>query len=327
MTLRFHLTGEDLTRLRVAPEHHPLWEVLLSAHLLGRTEGSPDFDGWRESTRAKLVPEVRPLLALTPPRGYSPDFLTPTGIPGDIDAAIETVLSTPRQRLREDIDQLAVGRAPAAWAGAVRDGDPAALRRLGTALRTYHRSAVAPYSNRIEDSLRAEHARLAGEFLAGGIERVLAALAPVAQWEPPVLTLPTHPADRDIHLDGRGLILLPSFFCRRAPTTLRNPDGPHVLVYPVQQNRTWPASGRTAGRRGLAALLGQGRAEVLEAIRAGHATTTAVSGRTGLSLATVSHHTAVLREAGLITTSRTGSSVRHEITSIGDQLVCGRQGR
>jgi hypothetical protein len=54
---------------------------------------------------------------------------------------------------------------------------------------------VAPNSNQIDDALRAERARLAGEFLTGGTEHVLATLAPVARWEPPVLALPTHPAE------------------------------------------------------------------------------------------------------------------------------------
>ena len=32
--LRIHFTAEDLTRVRVRADPHPLWEVLLSLHLL-----------------------------------------------------------------------------------------------------------------------------------------------------------------------------------------------------------------------------------------------------------------------------------------------------
>jgi hypothetical protein len=72
----------------------------------------------------------------------------------------------------------------------------------------------------------------------------------------------------DIHLDGRGLILLPSFFCWRAPTTLRHTDGAH----PIQHDRTWLASGRTPSRRSLAALLGRTRATVLQTLAEAPAT-------------------------------------------------------
>ncbi|WP_404200116.1 ArsR/SmtB family transcription factor [Streptomyces tauricus] len=314
------MTGEDLARVRVAPGAEPLWEVLLSAHLLGKSEGALVFDRWRGRMRPALVPRMRPLLALAPPWGYSPDFLTPPISLPDIDAAVENVLSTPRRRLREDIDQLAVGQAPAAWAGAVRRGEPAALRQLGNAVTAYHRRAVDPYRDQIDSSVRAERDRLARAFLTGGVEQVLNALRPFALWEAPVLTLPSHPAERDIHLAGRGLTLLPSFFCWRAPTTLKNAEGPHVLVYPIQHDLAWLAPRKTDSASSLAALIGRTRATVLMTLAQSPATTSELARLVRISLPSASEHTTVLRDAGLIVSHRYSTRVHHHITALGTQL-------
>lgn len=54
------------------------------------------------------------------------------------------------------------------------------------------------------------------------------------------------------------------------------------------------------------------------------ATTTALAARLAVSLAAVSQHTKVLREMGLLTTSRVGPAVRHGLTPLGHRLLDGR---
>jgi DNA-binding transcriptional ArsR family regulator len=309
--------------VRVAPGPDPLWEVLLSAHLLGKRDGAQVFDRWRQRTRPRLSPAMQPLFALAPPWGYSADFLTPPGAPADIDAAIETVLSTPRWRLREDVDQLPAGHPPAALANAIRLGEPPVLRQLGTALSDYHRSSVAPYWNEIEARVRTERARLSRAFLDGGAEQVLSALRPLALWEPPVLSVPAHPADRDIHLDGRGLTLLPSFFCWGAPTTLKNADCSQVLVYPVQHDPTWLVRDTAPSGVPLSALIGRTRATVMAVLAEAPATTTELANRAGISLASASEHANVLRDAGLLTSCRDRNRVHHTLTRLGTELLGG----
>jgi hypothetical protein len=39
---------------------------------------------------------------------------------------------------------------------------------------------------------------------------------------------------RDLYLDGRGIELQPSAFCRQVPTKLRDPGLTPILVYPIQ---------------------------------------------------------------------------------------------
>ncbi|MEV0618252.1 winged helix-turn-helix domain-containing protein [Nonomuraea sp. NPDC050404] len=295
--------------------------MLLSVHLLGKSEGAAIFGGWRRRARQALSPEMRLLFALAPPWGYSADFLTPPGAPGDFDAAVEMVLATPPRLLRDDIEQL-TGR-PTPDLADLRRGRPPALRRLGTALRSYHRRTVAPYQSSIDAAVRAEQARLAREFLRGGAEGVLTALRPFATWQPPVLSLPRHPADREVHLDGCGLVLVPSFFCWRAPTTLKDHSGPQVLVYPVGHDPAWLAHGPAGPARSLARLLGATRASVLEAVADAPATTTDLARRTGISPASASEHARTLQDAGLVIASRQGNRVYHVVTGLGARLLRG----
>lgn len=85
-----------------------------------------------------------------------------------------------------------------------------------------------------------------------------------------------------------------------------------------------PRDGRRPGRRALAALLGPTRAAVL-LIMADRpdSTTNALAEGVGVSAATISHHTAVLRQSGLITTRRSGGSVHHSLASLGEVLLSG----
>ena len=52
-------------------------------------------------------------------------------------------------------------------------------------------------------------------------------------------------------------------------------------------------------------------------------TTTELAKHCNISPAAASHQASVLREAGLITTRREGSSVRHEVTQLGIWLLAG----
>ncbi|MEV8364630.1 helix-turn-helix domain-containing protein [Streptomyces niveus] len=77
-----------------------------------------------------------------------------------------------------------------------------------------------------------------------------------------------------------------------------------------------------AGGEALAALLGSTRARVLVHVAADPtATATDLVHRLGVSAATVSQHASVLRRSGLITTRRTGGSVRHAVTSLGHAVL------
>lgn len=45
--LRIHFSGPDLGRLRLAPNADPLWEAVLSQHVLNEGMPHPRFASWR----------------------------------------------------------------------------------------------------------------------------------------------------------------------------------------------------------------------------------------------------------------------------------------
>ncbi|MFB8025066.1 ArsR/SmtB family transcription factor [Streptomyces sp. NPDC056465] len=330
--LRIHVSGVDLSRVRMATRPDAMWETVLSLHRLRDRRGSTVFGKWRKESRNRLNGETRLLSAVVPTRGYFPDFLTPSGGAGEplgLDAGMEALRDTPADRIREEI-ALLPGDGPStrrpsgghtstgALPETLAEGRTEPLGRLISALRAYHRAAVEPYWQHIRASVEADRAVRGRALLDGGAEELLATLPPVIRWRAPVLEA-DYPVDRDLHLDGRGLLLQPSFFCRGTPVVYRDPRLPPVLVYPVTHPGApvFAEPGPWLGR-----LVGHTRSAVLRSIDNG-CTTSELARRTGVSLASASQHACVLREAGLVRTLRHGSSVLHTLTPLGAALLRG----
>jgi DNA-binding transcriptional ArsR family regulator len=76
---------------------------------------------------------------------------------------------------------------------------------------------------------------------------------------------------------------------------------------------------------GARQLVQRRRARALRAIGDGATTTTGLAQRLGVTPPTASEHAAALRNAGLITTRRSGRKVHHQLTAIGANLVAANQ--
>lgn len=322
--LRIHFSAEDLGRIRLATGPDPSWEALLSLHVLGGSHTDSELRSWTTRVRTTLNAASRPLFHLVPPRGYSPDFLTPAEAGTDSDAAVDAIVSTSQARLRADMALLGEERKLPSWAPALASGAPAARRGLSRALRRYHRQALDPYWSQISGSVNAERALRAKAFLAGGTDRLLSSLHPAVRWRAPVLEV-AYPRDGDLHLQGRGLRLVPSYFCRENPITLRDHSLAPVLVYPVSQGVGVLRPHSVADRAGaLDRLLGRTRAATLVAIGEGESATGGETARRlGISSASVSEHATVLRDAGLIQSLRVRNTIRHTLTPLGAELLDG----
>ncbi|MBQ0987739.1 helix-turn-helix domain-containing protein [Streptomyces sp. F63] len=329
--LRIHFTGRDLGRIRIAARPDALWETVLSFHRLRDKRSAAVFGEWRRETRTRLNGEARLLAPLVPMRGYFPDFLTPPeGICG-MEPAMEALRETPPERLRRDLGLLAAGArdrrpsGPAPRHEELATGRPRALDELIGALRGYHRAAIAPYWPHIRAQIEADRAARGRALLDGGADRLLASLPPAMRWRPPVLEA-DYPVDRDLRLNGRGLLLLPSFFCRVTPVAFHDPELAPVLVYPVRHagENAAPAPLRpyAADVGSLGRLVGQTRSAVLRTIEGG-CTTGELARRVGVSAASASQHASVLRDAGLVVTLRHGSAVLHTLTPLGAALLHG----
>jgi DNA-binding transcriptional ArsR family regulator len=329
--LRVYFTPEDLARVRVAPGPDFLWEVSNSVQTLQRRDGTPVFGEWRQWARKRVSGSGALLSCLLPPCGYSPDFLTPSSGDrgGTLQMAVETLMRTPRTRLRTDLALLVGSRQLPSWTRSLADGDADTLRRLGRAVHTYHLEALAPFWQRIHAHIDADRAVRLHSLLDGGVEGLLAGLGPQFRWRRPVLEI-AYPVDQRLHLRGRGLTLQPSFFCWPTPVTLADAELPPVLVYPIHHAADWarhapnqrPAAGSgPSGSSGpLGALLGHTRAAILRAALTG-CSTVEVARRLDVTHPAVSQHVKVLRAVGLITTVRSGGRSFHVTTAEGRALM------
>ncbi|MDX3453710.1 winged helix-turn-helix domain-containing protein [Streptomyces sp. ME02-8801-2C] len=321
--LRIHFTAEDLSRTRLAERPDPLWEITASLHRLQSKEGRWAHAAWyRDACDAiatqKLGAIVRTLLfPLFPRASYFPDFLTPGEAGQGLRSGLGAILDTPPARVRHEIGLLAqVRKVPSEM---YRLADRDTRLDLVTALRRYHEAVIAPYHDSMQARIDAEGARQGRALLHGGAEVLLGGLGPAMRWKAPVLEVDyVGGIDRDLRLDGRGLLLIPSYFCWQKPVSFADPDLPPVLLYPL-------APADRAARPGpceapLSALLGRTRAAVLLAVTYG-ATNSEIARAVSVSTANASHHTTVLRDAGLIASHRHANTVLHTLTPLGASLL------
>lgn len=319
--LRIRFTAADLLRTRIVTAPDPMWELVLSLFAL-REAGPGPFDEWRhQASRAARSPRLErwlPMLfALVPRRGRFPDFLTPPQASGGLDAALEALLCLPRERLVADLDR-SYPHSPPAWLRRLADGDRTARNELVGALRAYHDLVLAPYWPAVRDTVAGDRALRAEVAVTRGTQHLFAGLPAPMHWQWPVLST-DYSEPHAIDLRGRGLLLIPSYFCVGDPVSLIDPDLPPVLVYPAA--RAAATDDADAVQR-LTPALGRTRARVLCALATPHSTSE-LANRVGISLASASQHAAALRAAGLVTTSYR-QTARHARTDLGYALVSGR---
>lgn len=321
--LRIHFNADDLARTCIASGPDVMWEIVLSLQLLQNREGAGVFDGWRRHVRGRVGPWLRPLVTLAPHAAYFPDFLTPAPGSHCLEHGLDQVLSTSRTRLRDEIRLLADHVRVPSWTARLAEGDVETLDRLDGAVRAYHQAVIEPAWTVVRTRVETDRGRRMHALAEGGCERLLNGFRPLMRWNHPVLEV-AYPVDRDLTLAGRGLLLVPAYFCWRTPVTLVDDELRPVLVYPMEHDpRVTPEKPPGADDRPLTDLLGRTRAAVLRAVEGG-GTTTQLSRRSGTSLASASQHATVLREAGLISTRRDGGAVLHTLTPLGMAVLGAR---
>ncbi|MEU9830371.1 winged helix-turn-helix domain-containing protein [Streptosporangium sp. NPDC048047] len=321
--IRLHFTEADLRRVTLAPAPDALLEIGLS---LRRLRGAPGGAGWSrpavlEWNRGMATgsgTRAGRLLDLVSSDEAMPAFLCQPDA-GDFSAGIERIRRTPTAQLAVDLSHLNPSREVSGWYRELADGDTEARQTLVSELDDYFTASMEPLWPRIRATAAADRALRAETLMRGGVDALLATLGVTCRWEPPVLHVGTV-GTYDIPLRGLGLTLVPSYFAS-APLVGYRPGGTVTLIYPMVPE------GRPEGAPDvLGPLLGRTRAAVLAALRR-PATTTALAERTGVSPASASQHAAVLRNAGLVSTVRTGSAVLHTLTPLGEALLGGGPAR
>lgn len=330
--LRIYFTADDIARTRLAASPDPLWELVLSLQMLRGQRGDLLFSRWRRETaralrRADLGPRLELLSSLAPKFGYFPDFLNPADAMRGLDHGLEAIRATPPHTLYTNMSYLAAdqkrltGRGLPEGAADLAVGKRDAIVDLTHMMRTYYDIAILPHQRAIDLAVQADrHTRLHA-FSDAGVEGILESLRPMLTWHAGELQVQPH-RDQEIYLDGRGLLLIPSYFCVNHPITMFDPSLPPVLIYPVPRSAESVVTSPDGQRIGLAALVGQTRAAILDAIGGG-CTTSELAERVGVSAASASEQAAILRGARLITSQRDRNRMVHQLTGLGLALLNG----
>ncbi|SEC47373.1 DNA-binding transcriptional regulator, ArsR family [Streptomyces sp. 3213] len=322
--LRIHFTSRDLQSIRVARQPHALWELVCGVCRLDSRQGALEFGHWRRSVRDRLAEDPRagralsPLRTLIPPVGYIPDFLTPSVTGSGLAGGLDEVRATSRARLSRELSRLAESRPLPSWVSTLDRPGTKALGALTRALEVSCGTLLEPYWPRVQAAVGDDVELRARALLDGGTSALLNSLRPHARWHPPVLEV-DYPVNRELHLEGRGLLLVPSYFCWRRPTALADPTLGPVLVYPVAKQ---PLEIVRESGDGLERLLGRTRTVVLAHLaRHGSRTTSEVAAAANIALPSASYQLGVLRDGGLIASHRDGQFVRHSATPLGLRLL------
>ncbi|MER5932986.1 winged helix-turn-helix domain-containing protein [Streptomyces sp. NPDC002054] len=318
--LRIHFTAEDFARIRFAPRPAPLQELHAALTTVVAQRGGPLFTPWRGRVLRSLPAAADPLADLVP-AGRPPSFLD---VLGDTMAdGFEQIRATSPGLVRSELERV-YGAVPAPrWIRGLHAGDETAWCTLRRAQQAAYETVLAPVWSVVQDLHRAEFTRYALTVAEHGVAATLTGLAPGSRlhegvWEWPGAA-PGH--SHDVWLDGRGLVLLPTFHHPAGPLLQDTQGHPAVLTYPAGPGLP-PTAGRPVGpAEALATVLGRTRLDALRLLAEPH-TTTSLARALHVTNATASSHAAALRSAGMATTTRTGRSVTHQRTALGT-LVAG----
>ena len=319
--LRVHLDVEDFGRVRFATAPAPVLETALILLEL-RNRPRPRERGrhdWRPRARLALSAGARPLVQLAPTQHHVLylDVLT-----SEAEQAFDHVRNTATSVHAENLARIeqATAIAVPTWLRRYADGDTAVLNALDDALRAFHAMCLAERWPAVTARFHDDIAHRMTTLGTHGLAAMINALSPDLCLTGSTL-IARHPWDRDIHLDGHGLILMPSAFWTGHPRITWDPLNPahHVLIYPARTNHRTSAP-ITGKGDALAVLVGATRAAVLRAL-AQPSTTSGLAGHVGISVSSASEHTTALRNAGLVASHRLGQAVHHHLTHLGFSVL------
>jgi DNA-binding transcriptional ArsR family regulator len=316
--LRYLLTEDDVGSVRFGIS--PLCELGLSLRAIREPARFPLQLGWlRRTEEARAHLDMATLNGLIDERMWTPDFLNPR--PSSpltrLDDELDVLLATPPDVFRSDL--IAVhGRIPEVFAGSTS----AALRRIVRALRQLWDTCLEPYWPRMRAVLEADVVHRGRQIAQTGVAGMLNGLSSRIDYDRGVVSVRLATAvDREQAIDGNGLTLVPTMFTRRASAPIG--DGPPMILYSARgQGALWEAE-RVANPAAVAAVLGQTRASLLAAL-GDPASSTELGVRLGVTASAVNQHLRVLRDAGLLVSTRYGRSVLYLRSELGTALLAAR---
>jgi len=318
ITVRF---GADaLARVRFAIS--PLIESQLSVRVLADPGAQALHLPWAAEARRQTADlDLGVLRALQPEDVYSPDFVhpPPAGPLAELEDELSLMVATPVEQVRNEVRDSYRDRPlpPVLQPFVEHPGD--AVIALAGLVRAYWDRVLASHWPRLRALLEGDVLHRARRMADGGAERLFAGIDPTVSWERGVLRIDKR-AEATVDLGERGLLFVPSVFVWPAVVLITAEPWQPTIIYPARGVGTLWEPERPQPPEALAALLGRSRAAVLLALDR-PSTTTDLARARGLSAGGASQHLAVLRDAGLVRSHRTGRSVLYLRTAAGDDLL------
>jgi len=318
ITVRF---GADaLARVRFAIS--PLIESQLSVRVLADPGAQALHLPWAAEARRQTADlDLGVLRALQPEDVYSPDFVhpPPAGPLAELEDELSLLVATPAEQVRNEVRDSYRDRPlpPVLQPFVEHPGD--AVIALAELVRAYWDRVLASHWPRLRALLEGDVLHRARRMADGGAERLFAGIDPTVSWERGVLRIDKR-AEATVDLGERGLLFVPSVFVWPAVVLITAEPWQPTIIYPARGVGTLWEPERPRPPEALAALLGRSRAAVLLALDR-PSTTTDLARARGLSAGGASQHLAVLRDAGLVRSHRTGRSVLYLRTAAGDDLL------
>jgi len=318
--LRYLLTEDDVGSVRFGIS--PLCELGLSIRAIADPSRFPLQVGWlRRTEAARERLDLETLLALIDDRGWTPDFLNPR--PESPLTRLEDefvgLRATPPEVFRADLVGVH-GFVPAVFAGSTGR----ALGRIVSALTQLWDTCFEPYWPRMRALLEADIVYRGRQVAQSGLSAMLNGLTSRVTYEHGELGIRiADPTPRMRAVGGAGLTLVPTMFTRRGSAPVG--DGPPMVLYPARgQGALWEAE-RIANPAAVAAVLGETRASLLAAL-GDPASSTELGVRFGVTASAVNQHLRVLRDAGLLVSTRYGRSVLYLRSELGTSLLAAPAG-
>ncbi|GAT65348.1 arsR family transcriptional regulator [Planomonospora sphaerica] len=295
----------------------PIHEVVSLAQLLTEPQRHPMFHPWlRRRHRSLSEPDLSALTVFMADGAYRPDFLDPSPMSGEptFEEGMDALLAAPADQTYAELVDATRGRGTET-VRRLLDDPGRARSEAADALRRLWKAVVEPEWPSMRQALRAEMLDRAIQVNREGLRAVLPRLHHSAACEGDTVTVEK---TVDIDVDcPEGLILVPSLFITDRVQCTTSDHWTPAIYYPASGRYLWAAPPTP---RSLDRLLGATRSRILTALTT-PLQTTVVAGLVGVTAPTASEHLAILRDAGLIDSSRTGRTATHELTEAGRALL------
>lgn len=325
--INYNFSVEDASRVRLAA-FSPIGEIVFSIRTITAPHRDRSHLPWVQAVSPRLrAVDLRPLFAVIPPTGYIPDFLTPPPkqeLP-DLREELEAVRATAPERMVEqlgwlDCDTLIPAEWRSRYAPVRREllADPSrGAYLLAQLLHDFWQLAVQPYWPRMRNWLKTYAFQQSQVLANAGNASYLSNLNDQVRCDNGRVTVASD-YDYSVDLDGGCLLLWPSVFSGSRVLTMLPPDQPMLIYQSPGVETLWQRAALPANP--LTSLMGYVRATILELV-ASPASTTELAQLLSVTPGAVSQHLNVLRENGLVSSSRRGRSVLYQRTDVGDTLI------